>query len=279
MLIDAHVHFWQLGRHACTWPPPDLAAIHRDFTPDEWRHAAAATPIAAVIAVQSQPSVRDTEWLLELAESDPCIAGVVGWVDMAARDAPEQIAALATRPKLRGIRPMLEGLAEDDWILRPELVPACDAMVVHGLCLDALVKPRHLPALLHFAERHPGLSIVIDHAAKPELARGVLQPWRRHLAALAELPNVSCKLSGLVTEAGDAWHARDLAPCIDHLLATFGPQRLLWGSDWPVLNLVRDYRGWFELAGRLTHLGDADRTAVFGGNAARFYGIDGGRDT
>lgn len=278
-MIDAHVHFWQPGRNDCKWPTPDLMAIHRDFLPDDWRHAATPTGVTAAVAVQSQASMQDTAWLLELAAADPCIAGVVGWVDLAARDAPSCLAALASHPKLRGIRPMLQDLPEDDWILSPSLTPALEAMVDHGLCFDALVKPRHLPHLLHFTECHPDLPIVIDHAGKPDIERGAMEPWRRNIAALAGVPHVCCKLSGLLTEAGGDWHARDLLPWIDHLLACFGPLRLLWGSDWPVLNLASDYRRWFDLADTLTRLGGEDRAAVFGGNAARFYGIDGGRDT
>ena len=275
MAIDAHVHFWRIGRNDCTWPPPELVAIRRDFLPEDWRREADAVGVDAAVAVQSQSSAHDTEWLLQLARDDPRVAGVVGWADLTAHDAPSHIAALARHPKLRGIRPMLQDLPCDDWILSPSLTPAIEAMIAHGLCFDALVKPRHLPHLLHFAERHPDLPIVIDHAGKPDIARGMLQPWRRNTAALAALPNVVCKLSGLVTEAGDDWHARDLAPCIDHLAETFGVRRLLWGSDWPVLNLAADYRRWFELADALTHLDAAERAALFGGNAARFYGIEG----
>lgn len=276
MVIDAHVHFWRIGRNDCAWPPPDLATIHRDFVPDDWQRAAAATPVAAAVAVQSQPSGRDTDWLLELARNDERIAGVVGWVDFSAPDAPRRIDKLAAHPKLRGLRPMLQDLPDDDWILREELAPAVEAMTAHGLCFDALVRPRHLPHLLRFAERHPGLPIVIDHAAKPDIAHGVLEPWCTGMAGLAALPNVACKLSGLVTEAGERSHADGLRPYVERLLETFGPRRLLWGSDWPVLNLASDYRRWFELAGVLTHLGDEQRAAVFGGNAARFYGIEAG---
>lgn len=273
MLIDAHVHFWQPGRHACTWPTPALEAIHRDFLPGDWRQEADAVGIDAAIAVQSQPDDRDTDWLLGLARDDKRIAGVVGWVDLAARDAPSRIAALASQPKLCGIRPMLQELADDDWILSPSLTPAIEAMVARGLCFDALVRPRHLPQLLRFAERHPGLPIVIDHAAKPDIARGRMEPWRRNMAALARRPQAHCKLSGLLTEAGDDWHARDLLPWVDHLLACFGPRRLLWGSDWPVLNLAADYRRWFEQATALAHLDGEDHAAVFGCNAMRFYGL------
>lgn len=273
MAIDAHVHFWRIGCNDCAWPPPGLAAIHRDFLPEDWRREADAAGIDAAIAVQSQPGERDTRWVLQLAGVDSRIAGVVGWTDMAAHDAPDRIAALAANPKLRGLRPMLQDLPDDDWILQPSVAPAVEAMIAHHLCFDALVYPRHLPHLLRFAERHPALRIVIDHAAKPDIARGVIDPWRARIAALAELPNVSCKLSGLVTEAGEHWRTDDLRPYADHLLATFGPRRLLWGSDWPVVNLAADYSRWFDAAGELTHLQGDERAALFGGNAIRVYGI------
>jgi L-fuconolactonase len=275
MVIDAHVHFWRIGSNHCTWPPPELASIHRDFLPEDWRPEADAAGIDAAIAVQSQPSERDTAWLLELARDDSRTAGVVGWVDLAAPGAGDRIAALAKHPKLRGLRPMLQDLPDDDWILKPALKPAIEAMVAHDLCFDALVFPRHLSHLLRFAERHPALSIVVDHAAKPGIASGTLDPWRAQIAALAGLPNVSCKLSGLVTEAGEHWRPDDLQPCVAHLLATFGPRRLLWGSDWPVVNLAADYPRWLDLADTLTGLAGDDRAALFGGNAVRVYGING----
>jgi L-fuconolactonase len=273
MAVDAHVHFWRIGRNDCAWPPPGLAAIHRDFLPEDWQREADAARIDAAIAVQSQPSERDTGWLLELARDDARIAGVVGWVDLAATGAADRIAALASHPKLRGLRPMLQDLPDDDWILRSALTSAIEAMIAHGLCFDALIRPRHLPQLLRFAGRHPALRIAIDHAAKPDIAHGELDPWRARIAALAELPNVSCKLSGLTTEAGDAWRSDDLRPYVEHLLATFGPQRLLWGSDWPVVKLAADYSGWFNLADNLAGLAGDERAALFGGNAIRVYGI------
>jgi len=274
MRVDAHVHFWRVGRNDCTWPPPELAAIHRDFLPEDWRREADAAGIDVAIAVQSQPSERDTAWLLELARDNARVAGVVGWTDVSAHDAPQRIAALASHPKLRGLRPMLQDLPDDDWILQPALTPAIEAMIAHGLCFDALVKPQHLPHFLRFAERHPALRIVIDHAAKPGIARGELDPWRTRIAALAELPNASCKLSGLLTEAGARWHPDDLRPYVEHLLATFGPQRLLWGSDWPVVGLAADYSRWFNLADSLAGLAGDERAALFGGNAVRVYGIE-----
>jgi L-fuconolactonase len=273
-MIDAHCHFWRPNRNDCTWPPPALTAIHRDFLPDDWQREAKAVGIGAAVAVQSQPSDRDTAWLLALARDDARIAGVVGWVDLAARDAPDRIAALASHPKLCGLRSMLQDLPDEDWILQPALAPALKAMTAHGLCFDALVRPRHLPHLLRFAERHPALRIVIDHAAKPDIERGALEPWRAQIAALAGFPNVVCKLSGLVTEAGKAWRADDLRPYVEHLLATFGPRRLLWGSDWPVVNLAADYVRWFDVADAIAGLAGGERAALFGANAVRVYGIE-----
>ena len=273
MRIDAHVHCWQIGRHGCTWPAAELGALHRDFTFADWRREADAAGVGTAIVIQSQACNEDTDWLLQWSADEPRVAGVVGWVNLAGPDAPARIAALAMDPKLRGLRPMLQDLPDDDWILRRALDPAIEAMLAHGLCFDALVKPRHLPRLLRFAERWPDLPIVIDHAAKPDIAHGVPDPWRAGVAALAALPQVCCKLSGLVTEAGAGCRAIDLEPCIAHLLATFGPSRLLWGSDWPVVNLVSDYAGWHALASGLPGLQDGAFDAVFGDNAARFYGV------
>lgn len=273
MIVDAHFHLWRIGRNDCTWPTAELAAIHRDFGIDDWQRAAASSGAGAGVLVQSQASARDTDWLLGIAGGDHRIAAVVGWADLSARDAQERVATLAAQPKLRGLRPMLQDLPQDDWILRRELEPAVGAMIAHGLCFDALVKPRHLPHLLEFAHRYPRLRIVIDHAGKPDIARGAFEPWRSQMTELAALPNVFCKLSGLLTEAGGRGSADGLRPCVDHLLQTFGPWRLLWGSDWPVLNLAGAYAEWFRTADVLTGLRGAERAALFGGNAAACYGF------
>lgn len=275
MLVDAHQHFWRLADRNGAWPPPDLAAIYRDFFPPDLAPTLARHGVARTVLVQSMPNEDDTRFMLGLAHAHPFIGGVVGWVDLKAPDAPARIAALAADPLLKGLRPMLQDLADDDWIADPALAPAVDAMLRHGLSFDALVLPRHLPALLAFAQRHPDLPIVIDHGAKPLIAAGVLEPWRTDIARLAALPQVSCKLSGLVTEAGADWDADRLRPYVDHLLACFGPRRLIWGSDWPVLNLAADYARWLAAcASLLEGLAGADRLAVFGLNALRFYRID-----
>jgi L-fuconolactonase len=171
----------------------------------------------------------------------------------------------------KGLRPMLQDIDDTNWILLPAVQPALAAMARHGLRFDALVKPRHLSVIGELAQRHPDLSVVIDHAAKPDIANGSLRPWADHMARLARETPWCCKVSGLVTEARADWRTDDLRPYVDHLLATFGPDRLMWGSDWPVVTLASNYQRWREAATVL--LPPDTHEAVFGGTAARFYGF------
>ncbi len=268
--IDAHQHFWRLDARRGSWPPASLAAIHRDFAPDDLRPALAAACVAGTVAVQSLPSLDDTRFLLDLAERETMILGVVGWADLKAPDAAVTIATLARHRALRGLRPMLQDLPERDWIDDPALDPAVDAMRMASLGFDALVRPEHLPALLRFAQRHPDLPIVIDHGAKPNIAEGLSAGWRDDLARLAERPQVEVKLSGLFTEADAAADkAEAVRPFVETLLALFGPERVIWGSDWPVLLLAEDYAAWAQCCEALVPA--SAHEAVFSANAQRFY--------
>jgi L-fuconolactonase len=274
--IDAHQHFWRLSERRGAWPPPSLAAIHRDFAPVDLAPLLADAEVAGTVLVQSLPTIEDTRWLLEVAQATPFVKGVVGWVDFKAATAAETIAELARHPLLKGLRPMLQDLPEDDWIADPATAPAARAMATHGLVFDALVTPRHLPHLLVFAARHPDLSIVIDHGAKPLIARQEIEPWRGDIARLAALPNVRCKMSGLVTEAGSHASRTGLQPYVQALWESFGPRRLIWGSDWPVVSLACDYPTWCAMSAALVEslqprASADDRDALFGGNAATLY--------
>lgn len=279
MRIDAHQHFWRLDRADYGWLTPALGAIHRDFGPPDLAPLLAAHDIAATILVQAAPTVAETRYLLDVAARTPFVAGVVGWVDFADADAPRTIAALAQDPLLVGLRPMVQDIADDDWLLRPELIPAFDAMTAHGLVFDALVLPRHLSRLRVVAARHADLRIVVDHGAKPRLADGHdardagWRTWASDIAALADQgARIACKLSGLATEAGPGWTVEQLAPSVTHLIGRFGADRLLWGSDWPVLNLVSDYGAWDRASDALlSGLAAAERAAVRGGTAKAVY--------
>ena len=271
MRIDAHQHFWLLANRTGQWPPPELAAIHRDFLPDQLEPLLQQYGISGSVLVQSLPSMSDTLFMLGLAERSAFIRAVVGWADLKAANAEPQIQLLASHPKMRGLRPMLQGLA-DDWICDPQLAPAIAAMQRHRLSLDALVVPRQLPFLLQFAERYPDLPIVIDHAAKPLIASAAMEPWRTSMSRLAALPQVYCKLSGLVTEAAAGWQAAQLQPYASHVLEVFGAGRVLWGSDWPVVDLAADYGRWLAATDvLLAGLDPLQRQQVMGLNAQRFY--------
>ncbi|TGD93295.1 amidohydrolase family protein [Methylobacterium nonmethylotrophicum] len=271
MRIDAHHHLWRLADRPGAWPPPNLAAIHRDFTPDDLAPLLAAAGIDGTVLVQTLEDEAETDAMLALAGRHGAIRGVVGWTDLKAADAPAAIARLAGDPRLKGLRPMLQDHPDDAWIADPALAPAIDAMVAHDLAFDALVRPRQLASLLTFATRHPHLRIVIDHGAKPAIGRGGSPGWGQALAALAARPNVACKLSGLLTEA-EGGGPEAVRPYAETILDLFGPGRVMWGSDWPVLNLAGDYGAWFAQC--RDWVPPAHHDAVFGANAVAFYRLD-----
>ena len=274
MIIDAHFHSWQLARGDYGWLTPAMGAIYRDVEIADWLAQARPCGVAGGVLVQAAPTEAETRYLLDSAQRHPEVLGVVGWIDWLAPDAPQRIAALARSRKLRGLRPMLQDIADTSWILQPALRPALDAMVQHGLVFDALVQPRHLPALLTFARAWPGLPIVIDHAAKPAIAQGQWEPWAGELRRLADETQVVCKLSGLLTEAGPAPSPDAAAAWSAHVLACFGPRRVLWGSDWPVLELAASYAQWWDATGQVfAGLTPAERSAMLGGNARQIYGL------
>jgi L-fuconolactonase len=267
-MIDAHFHAWRLARADYGWLTPALGAIHRDVEVAHWRAHAAPLGIRGGVLVQAAPTEAETEFLLRIADDEPDVLGVVGWADLPAADAPARIAALAARSKLKGLRPMLQDIADLDWILQPAVAPALEAMAEQGLVFDALVRPAHLPRVRELARRHPALSIVVDHGAKPAIAQREWQPWADELQRLANETGAACKLSGLLTEAG----GQDVVPWMQRLLDTFGPERLLWGSDWPVLERAGRYDAWWRLCRQLAaSLGDTEQQALFGGNARRIY--------
>jgi len=281
MQVDAHHHVWTLARGDYGWLTPALAPIYRDYTIADLAPLAARAGVGATVLVQAAPTVAETRFLLDAARSSGGLGrGVVGWVDLAAPDALATLRDLARDPLLKSIRPMLQDLADPDWILRGAVQPALAALPALGLRFDALVKPPQLPALLALLDRHPDLDVVVDHGGKPAIATGARDPWRALIRAVAAHPRAHCKLSGLATEASAGWSVADLQPYVEHLLDCFGPDRLMWGSDWPVVELGGGYARWRAatdalLAGLAPHA----RDAVLGDTARRFYALtpeDGG---
>ena len=274
MRIDAHHHLWTLARGDYGWMSRDLAPIYRDFSAEDLAPLLTAAGIDRTILVQAADTVAETEFILSLADETPFISGVVGWVDMEAPDAIATLERLAKNPHFKGIRPMIQDIADDDWILRPALNRTFEALVAMDLRFDALVLPRHLPRLLRRLEQHPELKCVIDHGAKPALATGDLDTWSKDMRRIADQTTAFCKLSGLVTEIGPDWSLPQLEPARDTILEAFGAKRTMFGSDWPVLNLASDYRTWVSTAEKLvSDLSDTENAALWGGTAAEFYGI------
>jgi L-fuconolactonase len=280
--VDAHQHFWKLSRNDYAWLTPDLASICRDFMPDDLAPHLTGSGVDRTVVVQAATTDAETAFLLDLAQQTPFVAGVVGWTDFESTGAVDRIESLAANRRLLGLRPMLQDLADDEWLLRKSVAPAIDAMKTAKLRLDALVKPRHLAMLLRFLERHPGLDVVIDHGAKPAIASDAIDEWATQMREIGRSTNAFCKLSGLATEAGPDWTTATLQPYVDVLLDAFGPRRLMWGSDWPVLHLayeasaggVTPYAAWRDAATSLVaRLSSHERELIFGGTAAGFYGI------
>lgn len=272
MKIDAHQHFWKPERADYGWLTPDLKKLYRDFLPSDLAPLLEKHGIEKTILVQAAPTEEETLFMLDLAKENAFIAGVVGWTDFEDDSVAGNIARLADHERLAGLRPMVQDLPDDGWLARRSLAPAFEAMIAHGLVFDALLLPRHVKRLFPVLERHPELTVVIDHAAKPTLRTGVEKSWFDEMARAAKSPKVYCKLSGLVTEARPDWTTGDLVPVVDHLLQHFGPERLIWGSDWPVLTLAGTYDRWVEATEKLlASLSDEEKGAILGGNAEKVY--------
>jgi L-fuconolactonase len=270
MIIDAHQHFWQISRGDYGWLTPTIEPLYRDFMPHDLEPYLSQHAIDATILVQAAPTIAETEFLLQIADNTAFVLGVVGWVNFAAPTAANDIARLAQNPKLVGLRPMIQDISDDDWMLRPDIMPAFEAMIDAGLTFDALVLPRHLSQLRQLLSRFPNLRTVIDHAAKPDISGRAFEGWANDIAAIAQDTDAYCKLSGLLTEAGDGWTPDDVAPYVAHLLKHFGLQRLVWGSDWPVLTIAADYGTWVNLVRSLLP-DEHSRAAIFGLNAVDLY--------
>ncbi|HSM39672.1 MAG TPA: amidohydrolase family protein [Afifellaceae bacterium] len=273
--IDAHQHFWAPARGDYFWMPPDDPVLTRDYRIADLEPLLDRHGIAATVLVQAAPTVAETEYMLGIADSTDRVAGVVGWIDFEKEEQLRQLERFAAHRKFRAVRPMIQDIPDDDWMLRSDLDWAFRALIGHKLAFDALGFPRHLGRFIALFKRYPKLRIIVDHCMKPQIAAKGFDEWAPGMARIAAETGAWCKLSGIVTESAEDWSVDDLRPYVDHVLECFGPERIVWGSDWPVCLLRATYDRWVETTDRLlADLTDAERAAVLGGNAVRFYRLD-----
>jgi L-fucono-1,5-lactonase len=272
--IDAHQHFWHFDAARDAWITPDMGAIRRDFLPADLEPVLRESGIDGCIAVEAHPSLEQTRFLLDLAGRHSFIRGVVGWVDLVAPDLDRALDEVADEPKLVGFRHPAQA-ESDDWLARDDVARGIGRLTSRHLAFDVLILEHQLPSALALAARVPEQTLVVDHLAKPRIRDHAREPWATNIRALAAFPNVVCKISGLVTEADwNGWRLPDLVPYLDIAFEAFGPQRVLFGSDWPVCLVAARYD---EVLGAVqaytAGLSRSEQDAFFGGNAQRVYGL------
>jgi len=276
MVIDSHQHFWQVGRFDYSWMSPSNEVLYRDYLPGQLQPLLSENNVSQTVLVQASNTIEESRWLLELANENEFIGGVVGWVDLMNPEVDRQLDELTQHEKFKGVRHLVESEPDDDWLTQTEVLRGFQRLSRRGLSYDLLVHTRHLKHLPKLAESCPELRFVIDHMAKPPIASGELDDWFKQLKPIAAFSNVHCKLSGLVTEANwKTWTTDDLKPFVDSALELFGPGRLMFGSDHPVCLLAASYRrvldSFQEILKKLT---EEERQRIFATNAISFYRLN-----
>jgi L-fuconolactonase len=272
MRIDSHQHFWRYNPEEYPWIKLEWP-IRRSYLPEDLALELEPYQMDGCVAVQARQTLLESQWLLELADHSPFIKGVVGWVDLCAPDVAEQLGRFAAHPKFVGVRHVLQDEADDNYMLDLHFQRGISQLRQFDLKYDLLIFPRQLPAAIRLVSAFPKQPFVLDHIAKPPIKEGVLAPWREYLQQLATLPNVCCKVSGLITEANwGRWHPSQFKPYLDVVFDAFGPDRVMFGSDWPVALLAGTYQQVFELVRQyVTTLGAGIEAGFFGDNAVNFY--------
>jgi L-fuconolactonase len=273
MYIDAHQHFWLYNSAEYDWIDDSMAALRRNFLPDDLRPELESSGFHGSVVVQVRQTLEETRWLLNLAERSPWILGVVGWVELLSPDVRAQLKILAQHSKLVGIRHIVQSELDDRFLLQPEFLRGISALEEFNLAYDILIYTKHLPVAAEFVERFPRQRFVLDHLAKPPIKSGNIDSWAQGISRLAAFPNVFCKLSGLVTEADwHLWQPEHIIPFLDVAFESFGPDRLMIGSDWPVCLVAASYAKAVEVVKRYVLQRKPEcRDGVLGGNAQRFW--------
>ncbi len=273
MLIDAHQHFWMYTPEEYGWIDESMAAIRRNFLPQDLAPELDRGNFRGSVAVQARQTIEETCWLLALADRSDRVLGVVGWVDLCSPNVRPQLTALAGNRKLVGVRHIVQSEPDDRFLLRPDFMRGISLLEEFDLAYDILIYAKHLPVAAEFVKQFPRQRFVLDHLAKPAIKTGEIQLWADGIRRLADFPNVCCKLSGLVTEADwQNWTEDQITPYLDIAFQAFGPARLMIGSDWPVCLVAASYTRVMDLVKSYLqgHASDI-RSAVLGGNARQFW--------
>lgn len=276
MILDAHHHLWRYSREEYGWISDEMSVLARDFAVADLRATAGKCGVTGSIAVQARQTIAETEQLLDIAEADDFVRGVVGWAPLVDPTVSETLDRWSNRGKLKGLRHVVQDELDDAFLLRDDFNCGVAEALRRGLTYDILIFARHLPAAAQFVDRHPNGRFVLDHIAKPRIAAGEIEPWRMQLAELARRPNVACKISGVVTEADwSKWSADSIRPYLDAALEAFGPTRLMYGSDWPVCLLASSYERWVEVVTDwASQLSPAEQSSFFHGAAETAYQLE-----
>jgi L-fuconolactonase len=273
--IDAHHHLWRYIPPGQPWMSDGMEVLRRDFLVEDLRAAATGVGITGTIVVEAERSLEETLWLSEIAANDDLIRGVVGWAPLTHPEIASELEHLAHLPKLRGIRHPIHDEADDQFVLREDFNRGIAALKQFDLSYDILIFEKHLPQTIQFVDRHPDQVFILDHIAKPGIRDRVLSPWKDNLRELARRQNVYCKLSGMVTEADwSTWTYESLSRYIDVAMEAFGPRRLMFGSDWPVVTLASSYGRWWETVRiALGQLSPSEQEWILSKTAIESYGL------
>ncbi len=274
MYIDSHQHFWKLARGDYSWMSSEYKPLYKDFFPSDLKPLIKEKNISKTIIVQAADTVAETEFTLKLAEDNDFVAGVVGWVDLESPKTKEIIDKLSESKFLKGFRPMIHDIENDEWMLQDNLKENIKYLSSKNLTFDALVRPQHLKFLIKFVQKYDFLPIVIDHIAKPRILNSEIDEWKKDMQVLSSYQNVFCKFSGILTEVGEGYSIAQIEPYIDFILNLFSPNKIMWGSDWPVLTMAENYGRWFDLAmDCCKNFSESEKNMIFANTAKSFYNI------
>jgi L-fuconolactonase len=274
-IIDTHHHFWKYSAAEYGWINDEMKTIRRDFLPADLKKTLDDAGVSGAVSVQARTTVEESDWLLSMAEKHDFLRGVVGWVPLTESDVEKHLERLAQHKKFKGVRHVIQGEPDNNYILRPDFNAGVKKLLKYKLRYDILIFEKHLKPSIRFVDQHPNQMFILDHVAKPKIKERILSPWREDMIELGKRPNVYCKLSGMITEADwKKWSSADLAPYLDTALQAFGPKRLLFGSDWPVMLVAGQYKPWVELIKQtIKRYSTAEQEQILAKNAIEAYGL------